>query len=201
MKPSIRSVFTAFFLLLAGCSTHGNSFVTVTPDLDGKVGTIHVYPEGGGSPIALDKPYGSVKVDTYGRATPVQLTKEESDRQFSTTLAALPTRPSRFTLYCQEGSDQLTSESQAIAGTILKDIASRPAAEVVVIGHTDTVGSGPDNDQLSLQRAKMIKMDLVKHGLAPDKILVSGRGKRELLVPTDDNVNEPRNRRIEINVR
>jgi len=33
------------------------------------------------------------------------------------------------------------------------------------------------------------------------RIEVAGRGQRELLVPTEENVDEPRNRRVEINVR
>ena len=38
-------------------------------------------------------------------------------------------------------------------------------------------------------------------GIPSERITAAGRGKRELLVPTEDNVPEPRNRRVEINVR
>ena len=38
-------------------------------------------------------------------------------------------------------------------------------------------------------------------GLAADKVVTIGRGKRELAVPTADGVAEPRNRRVEILVR
>jgi len=41
----------------------------------------------------------------------------------------------------------------------------------------------------------------VKAGVAADRISVAGRGEREPLVPTADEVAEPRNRRVEINVR
>ena len=43
--------------------------------------------------------------------------------------------------------------------------------------------------------------EFVKLGIAPDRITVAGRGEREPLVPTEDGVAEPRNRRVEINVR
>ena len=43
--------------------------------------------------------------------------------------------------------------------------------------------------------------DLVKLGVAPGQIQVAGRGEREPLVATDDEVAEPRNRRVEISVR
>jgi outer membrane protein OmpA-like peptidoglycan-associated protein len=41
----------------------------------------------------------------------------------------------------------------------------------------------------------------VRRGIAPDRITTAGRGEREPLVPTADEVAEPRNRRVEISVR
>ena len=70
-----------------------------------------------------------------------------------------------------------------------------------MIGHTDTVGSLAFNDKLSLARAERLRETLVKLGIAPERIQATGRGKRELLVPTEDNTPEPRNRRVEISVR
>ncbi len=70
-----------------------------------------------------------------------------------------------------------------------------------MIGHTDTVGGLTYNDKLSLARAERVREMLVALGLSAERIQAAGRGKRELLVNTDDNVSEPRNRRVEINVR
>jgi outer membrane protein OmpA-like peptidoglycan-associated protein len=71
----------------------------------------------------------------------------------------------------------------------------------VVIGHTDSVGTLAYNDRLSLARAERVREMLVAMGIPAARIQAAGRGKRELLVPTDDNVAEARNRRVEINVR
>jgi OmpA-OmpF porin, OOP family len=73
--------------------------------------------------------------------------------------------------------------------------------DLVVIGHTDTVGSAAFNDTLSRQRAEVVRSALVARGIAADRIVVVGRGERELVVITADNVAEPRNRRVEIQVR
>ena len=70
-----------------------------------------------------------------------------------------------------------------------------------MIGHTDTVGTLSYNDKLSLARAERLREMLVSLGIAPERVQSAGRGKRELLVPTDDNTAEPRNRRVEISVR
>ena len=82
-------------------------------------------------------------------------------------------------------------------------MARRPAPEVVVIGHTDTTGSDDYNDRLSLQRAERIRARLLQRGLGipPDNVVAVGRGKRELLVPTPDQVAEPKNRRVELHIR
>ncbi len=71
----------------------------------------------------------------------------------------------------------------------------------MVIGHTDTVGTMSYNDQLSLARAERMREMLIELGIAPERIQARGRGKRELLIATPDDVREPRNRRVEINVR
>jgi len=42
---------------------------------------------------------------------------------------------------------------------------------------------------------------MVERGIPADRIQARGRGERELLVRTADEVREPRNRRVEINVR
>ena len=73
--------------------------------------------------------------------------------------------------------------------------------DVLVIGHTDKVGNDAVNDALSRQRADVVRKALVARGVAPENIVVIGRGKRDPIVPTADGVAEARNRRVEILVR
>ena len=63
------------------------------------------------------------------------------------------------------------------------------------------MGSVQSNDALSLRRAQKIRDDMVKLGVPADQIQVAGRGEREPLVATEDEVAEPRNRRVQISVR
>jgi outer membrane protein OmpA-like peptidoglycan-associated protein len=72
--------------------------------------------------------------------------------------------------------------------------------EILVIGHTDLVGSNEYNDTLSLQRAQLIAGMLQQQGAAKS-LEVTGRGMRDPLVPTASGVEEPRNRRVEVSVR
>jgi outer membrane protein OmpA-like peptidoglycan-associated protein len=80
-------------------------------------------------------------------------------------------------------------------------LATLPAAEVIVTGHTDRVGSVEANDRLSLARAQAVRELLVDAGVARSIISVVGRGERAPLVPTADEVAEARNRRVEIKIR
>ncbi|HKA38523.1 MAG TPA: OmpA family protein, partial [Burkholderiales bacterium] len=104
-------------------------------------------------------------------------------------------------LYFLEGTDEYTPESKEAFEMVFAEVARRKVAEVAVIGHTDTVGSLEFNDALSLKRAARVRNDFTGRGIPPDSISIAGRGERELVVPTADEVSEARNRRVEISVR
>ena len=187
-------------LLLVGCAkpTRDDLYVLM-PDQEGKTGALSV--ESGGQQAVLDRPYASARVTEPGRVAAGTVTEQEARQAFGAALGAQPARPTSFLLYFLEGRDELTPDSRQLLGRIVDEIARRPAPEIVVIGHTDRVGAVPYNDALSLRRAERVRDELVKVGIAADRIRVAGRGEREPLVPTADEVAEARNRRVEINVR
>jgi outer membrane protein OmpA-like peptidoglycan-associated protein len=104
-------------------------------------------------------------------------------------------------LHFVRGSDELIEDSKAELQRMLAELRTRALPDIVLIGHADTVGRDELNDELSLQRAERVKTLVVEQGIAAQRIRTAGRGKRELLVPTADGVDEPRNRRVEVNVR
>ena len=172
-----------------------NETVTVLPSADGHIGVVVV--ERGKDKQVLNQPYATTR---NGEAVEV-LAATDIQATFGATLQALPARPTIFTLYFVTGTDELTDESKAELQKILDALKLRAVPDVYVIGHTDTVGELRGNDQLSAQRAETVKGFLVGIGIPAERIQTSGRGKREPIVPTADNVDEPKNRRVEINVR
>jgi outer membrane protein OmpA-like peptidoglycan-associated protein len=187
-------------LLLVGCAKPmRDDLYVLMPDQEGKTGALSV--ESGGQQAVLDRPYASARVTEPGRMAAGAVTEQEARQAFGAALEAQPARPTAFILYFLEGQDELTPDSRLLLGRILDEIARRPAPEIVVIGHTDRVGALAYNDALSLRRAERVRDELVKVGIAADRIRVAGRGEREPLVPTADEVAEARNRRVEINVR
>lgn len=151
--------------------------------------------------VVLDEPYETADVNAGGGISTRTMDESESSRRFGGVLAAQPPRPISRTLYFVEGTDALTPESEPALAEVKSIMAAWPAPQVSVIGHTDRVGSEEKNDKLGLQRAEMVKRALVGIGVDAAKIDVVSRGEREPLVPTGDEVPEPRNRRVEINVR
>lgn len=66
-------------------------------------------------------------------------------------------------------------------------------------GHTDTTGSADYNMILSERRAQAVRDYLVQQfGISRTRLETIGLGQTALAVPTGDNVNEPRNRRVHI---
>ncbi|NTV71711.1 MAG: OmpA family protein [Azonexaceae bacterium] len=193
-KPTI-SLMLAALLVLAGCASER---VVLLPSADGRASAVVVRDTRG--EIVLDKPYAAAKRSMDANKA-YQSSPDEVKERFAGALGAQPPRPSSYVLYFEAGGNVLTPESQAALATIRQEIAERPASEVMVIGHTDRVGSVEGNDRLSRKRAESLRDLLIESGVPADKLEAVGRGERDPLVATDDEVDEPKNRRVEISVR
>lgn len=171
--------------------------VTLLPGPDGRPSGAVVVQRDGVHHV-LDQSYAASR---SGEAQVTRSTQDEVRARFGPVLAALPARPASFLLYFVSGTDALTPESREALSRILDELKRRPVPDVAVVAHTDTIGDPESNDRLSAQRAERVKTFLVEVGIPAARIQTAGRGERELLVPTPDNVDEPRNRRVEISVR
>lgn len=195
MNKAKLSLVMAGLLAAAACTTER---VVLLPSADGARSAVVVRDKQG--EVLLDQPYAAIKRQAGANAG-YQSSPEEVQARFAGALAAQPARPASYVLYFEAGGNVLTAESQAALATIRKEIAERAASEVMVIGHTDRVGSVEGNDKLSLKRAEGLRDLLIEAGVPADKLEAVGRGERDPLVPTADEVDEPKNRRVEINVR
>ena len=184
--------------LLAACASKPQGTVVLLPNSDGRDTALQVRQVGG--ELLLDKPYAAAQLTDRGPVA-ASSSAEQVQARFGAALAARPLPPQQFTLYFVEGKDEFTDESKRAFDSVFGEIARRPVPDVLVIGHTDKVGTDVFNDALSRQRAEVVRRALLARGIAPDNIVVVGRGKREPVVPTADGVAEARNRRVEILVR
>jgi outer membrane protein OmpA-like peptidoglycan-associated protein len=182
---------------IGGCA-YNTGTVVLLPDKDGRDTAVVV--KQGSETYTLNKPYAATRQWPLG-AQAYTADQKEVDARFGAALAAQPIRAKSFTLYFLEGQDEFTVESKETFETVFTEITKYPVPDLVVVGHTDKVGSDVFNDALALRRAEAVRTALIARGVAAANIVAVGRGKREPLIPTADGVAEPRNRRVEIVVR
>jgi peptidoglycan-associated lipoprotein len=175
--------------------------IALLPDPDtGITGKIRVSNEFGG--LMVETPRAATTATAHAAPGPLTtMTSEEVTRMFGAALDALPPAPKHFTLYFKFESDALTDESSGKIPEVLVAVKRLAVPEVVVIGHTDTLGDSKANYALGMRRAKAVQGVLVAAGITPELIQVASHGEADLLIKTRDNTPEPRNRRVEISVR
>jgi outer membrane protein OmpA-like peptidoglycan-associated protein len=173
--------------------------VVLLPQADGTASSVIVKSAKGEQ--ILSTPYQRVSGQEDKPLKADVSTVAEVQKAYPQLFAFIPPAPTKYILNFLPGGTTLTPESRAALPKILDDATKRSGADLVVTGHTDSSGALLANDELSLKRAKVVAQLLVDAGAPEARTEAVGRGKRELLVKTADEVDEPQNRRVEIVVR
>ncbi|GIW43349.1 MAG: hypothetical protein KatS3mg077_0631 [Candidatus Binatia bacterium] len=77
-------------------------------------------------------------------------------------------------------------------------LKAEPDVEVLIVGHTDSVGSEAYNQRLSVRRAQAVKDYLVRHGIAASRLQVKGMGESQPVASNDTAEGRAQNRRVEL---
>ena len=196
-RVGLAIAFSALVVAVTACAPL--TTVILLPQADGSASAVLVktakYEQ------LLSTPYQRVTGQEDKALKADTTTAAEVQKAFPQLYASMPPRPTKYVLNFMPGGTTLTPESQDQLPKILEDATNRSGADLVVTGHTDSTGALLANDELSLKRAKVVSQLLVDKGAVASRVEAVGRGKRELLVPTADEVDEPQNRRVEIVVR
>ena len=188
----------AVLAALGGCASVVGDRIILLPQADGSPSALEV--SAGGQRLRLDKPYATAELRD-GSLTPGLSNAQAVQDAYGALLAQQPARPRNFTVQFEPNGNRLAAGADAVLTELRAALANLPAAEVVITGHTDRMGTVEANDRLSLVRAEAVREILVTAGVARSAITVAGRGEREPAVPTADEVAEARNRRVEIKIR
>ena len=194
------AVLLAALAVCGACAAKQSAVVVLLPDREGGVGRASVENTSGG--VELVRQRDATRVKTNERPASVEpMSEAEVQRLFGEALDALPPAPSRFVLNFRFQTDELTDEARALVPQILKVVGGSAFANVVVTGHTDTMGTPTANYELGLKRAVMVRNLLIAAGLDAKQIETSSLGESDWLIKTSDEAAEPRNRRVDITVR
>lgn len=198
LRPmTLRVAMASAVLFLSACAPATR--VILLPQPDGSPSGVDVTTAKGSQ--ALTQPYQTSDVSKAGDLKAGQTSAEAVQKDFGQLLSMQPDAPKSFVLQFKPGTSELTEESQATLPAIVTAARSRAGGEIIIVGHTDRQGSLEDNDALSLRRAQAVREQFLSQGFNPELVQAVGRGEREPVVPTDDDVAEPLNRRAEIVVR
>lgn len=113
---------------------------------------------------------------------------------------AQPRSPKQFIVFFGFNKSNLTAEAARVVADAAAAAKEYGSASIMVIGHTDTVGSDNYNNALSMRRSGTVKEALAGYGIPASAISTAGRGESELMVQTGDGVKEPQNRRATIDL-
>ncbi|MDD2760744.1 MAG: OmpA family protein [Methylomonas sp.] len=191
----LRALVLPGALMLNACS---QPYVVLLAEEDGSLGKVVVTTPKGETLLQSDRDAINMNEEAGKTFT---ATEQQIKQDFANALAVSPKKPLSYYLYFKEGTAVLTAESAADIPKIIEEIRSRPAVDISIIGHTDTVGYDDDNARLSLERAKSVALLFVDAMPDANKVTIDSHGEKNLLVPTPDNASEPRNRRVEVTVR
>lgn len=98
--------------------------------------------------------------------------------------------------------DTNSAKLRPAADAKLKEVAEFAAtykdAKLELSGHTDSTGADDYNQKLSERRANAVKADLVKRGVAADRISAVGYGETKPVASNKTKAGREENRRVEI---
>ncbi|WP_022850865.1 OmpA family protein [Limisalsivibrio acetivorans] len=186
--------------LLAGCTK--KTTVVLLPDSEGNVGSVDVKStEGGSRTLSKAGERTVVRFESWNPSKPKVAKDQGINNSIEELKASQPPKPVSYTLYFKHASIYLTDESEKLIPVIIEEARKREPSEVSLIGHSDTMGPADYNVLLSKQRAQAVYDILAEEGLDIRKLHVESHGENDLLIQTEDDVSEPRNRRVEVMIR
>jgi outer membrane protein OmpA-like peptidoglycan-associated protein len=98
------------------------------------------------------------------------------------------------------GRSDIKGNFRPILDRFSSGLIENPAAQLTIIGHTDSTGGTALNNQLSIDRAACTRNYLASRGVPQQRVHIEGRGEREPVASNDSEPGRARNRRVEIYV-
>jgi OOP family OmpA-OmpF porin len=117
---------------------------------------------------------------------------------------AAPARDERprvlLPIYFEFGSAEPTEQSRKVLEAVSEALRSPELAngQFLIEGHTDAIGSAPENQSLSVERAQTVEAYLEQRGVAADRLRFVGRGEAAPIATNDSEDGRQRNRRVEL---
>jgi len=156
-----------------------------------------------GGKVGIDQPYYFTTLESSDKV-PSAVEKGDPEailKRYADVLNALPSKAESILFYFEPGTAEITLTSKAQIDSLLQLIVSKEPAAIDIIGHSDRSGDADKNYELALQRAYTVEKFIREHNVPTERISIASYGENDPLIPTEDGISEPRNRRVEVIVR
>jgi outer membrane protein OmpA-like peptidoglycan-associated protein len=100
----------------------------------------------------------------------------------------------------ETGKTEIRSTSTPILEEASKVLRQYPTLKVMIVGHTDNVGTREKNVELSRRRAEAVKYYMMQRGVDADRIETRGEGPDAPISSNNTRVGRQANRRIEFQI-
>ena len=95
-------------------------------------------------------------------------------------------------------SDRVRAEAATNLRNLAQSLDKYPNTDILIVGHTDSVGSDSYNQDLSQRRAQAAADFLASQDVARSRLRTAGRGETEPVATNDTDAGRGQNRRVEV---
>jgi outer membrane protein OmpA-like peptidoglycan-associated protein len=95
-------------------------------------------------------------------------------------------------------SDVVKSEARANLRELARSLDQYPDSDLLILGHTDSIGPAQYNKDLSVRRADAAAEYLISEGVQRSRIATGGLGEEEPVAMNDTETGRQQNRRVEV---
>ncbi|MBI1361152.1 MAG: OmpA family protein [Alphaproteobacteria bacterium] len=141
---------------------------------------------GGGVGVYMDKQEADLRRQTEGSNVTVVRNGDQIELRM----------PADITFAVDQSN--IKPEFDATLNNVAKVLVSYPKTSIDIIGHADSDGTREHNQDLSERRANSVRSYLASQGVQPVRMIASGRGEDQPLVPNTSAANKAMNRRVQI---
>lgn len=187
-----------YFMLLDQESYNADELLMLQIDKDGNTLKKLAYDKSSGMFTELADGDGDVvelsdTIETSDSSNEEMKGEEKMDekKEVSTNVEAI-------TLSFAFNEVSLNASNTRKLASVLKALKADESLKVILVGHTDNVGSNEVNARVSQQRAKSTLNYLVAKGISAERVSASSEGETKPVSPNDTVEGRAKNRRVEI---
>lgn len=103
-------------------------------------------------------------------------------------------------LFFATNKTYILPQSEQAMSDLANFLLENPTVTIRITGHTDAVGTDEANQILSEGRANAVRADLIKRGVAAERIEAEGKGEKEPVADNDTEEGRQLNRRVEFTI-